>query len=151
LASLVRRERKGKRRGAAGSAAAAAGRRGRGGEERKGERERLTSGAQASARARKKKKRERTRAGAGRRMAGCWAVWAQRREGKVFPFFLFFFKLLFKTTFLFKFKSNSFKLFFLKIYKLFRNHTSNQKPCKPTDDDAQSLVVSMFIKLCLIF
>jgi hypothetical protein len=57
----MRRERKGKRRGAAGSAATVVGRRGRGREERKGERERPTSGAQASVRAGKKKKRERER------------------------------------------------------------------------------------------
>jgi hypothetical protein len=56
----------------------------------------------------------------------------------------------FKTTFLFQIQIKFFQTFSQKFYKLFRNHTSNQKPCKPTDD-AQSLVVSMFIKLCLIF
>jgi hypothetical protein len=45
---------------------------------RKGERERLTGGVAVSARAKKKKKRESTWAGAGRRMADCWAVWAER-------------------------------------------------------------------------
>jgi hypothetical protein len=58
-----------------------------------------------------KKKRERERwAGAGR-LDGPLGRLAERGAGKVFLFFLFFFKLLFKTFFLFKFKSNSFKLF----------------------------------------
>jgi hypothetical protein len=149
LASLVRKERKGKRRGAAGSAAATAA--GGAGEEKegKGERERLTSGAPVSARAGKKEKRERTRADAGRGMVGCWATWAERVAGAGFLFFLFFFKIHFQTNIHFKFKSNL-SNFSQKFYKLFRNLTSNQKPCKPTDD-AHTLVVSKFIKLYLIF
>jgi hypothetical protein len=71
-------------------------------------------------------------------------------QGKVFLFFSFHFKLLFKTTFLFQIQIKLFQTFFQEFYKLCRNHISNQKPCKPTDD-AQTLVVSMFIKLCLIF
>jgi hypothetical protein len=66
-----------------------------------------------------------------------------------FLFFFFFSKLHFQT----KFISNSnqtFSNFSQEFYRLFRNLTSNQKPCKPTDD-AQTLVVSKFIKLYLIF
>jgi hypothetical protein len=87
---------------------------------RKGERERLTSGAQASARAKKKKERERERererawagAGKGWRAAG---PFGPKGEKVRFRFFLFFFQTPFKTTFLFKFKSNSFKVFLKKI------------------------------------
>jgi hypothetical protein len=57
----------------------------------------------------KKKKKEATRAGAGEKLVGCWAAWAERSEGLFFFFFLF--QTPFKTTLLFKFKSNSFKLF----------------------------------------
>jgi hypothetical protein len=94
---------------------------------RKGERERLTGGVAVSARAKKKKKRESTWAGAGRRMAG---LFGPKGEKVRFPFFLLFFKLLFKTTFLFKFKSNSFKLFlknfinFLETTQATKNHAS---------------------------
>jgi hypothetical protein len=77
-------------------------------------------------------------------------AWLGRKERRVRFFFFFFFKLLLKTTNSFQIQIKTLSNFFSKIYKLFRNHTSNQKPCKPTDD-AQSLVVSMFIKLCLIF
>jgi hypothetical protein len=59
----------------------------------------------------RKRKRERRRGpvrGEGWRAAG---LFGPKGEKVRFPFFLFFFKLLFKTTFLFKFKSNSFKLF----------------------------------------
>jgi hypothetical protein len=89
--------------------------------------------------------------GAVRWAAAGWFGGLLGRLGRKVRKGLFFsFQTPFKTTFLFKFKSNSFKLFLNKFYKFCRNHTSNQKPCKPTDD-AQSLVVSMFIKLCLIF
>jgi hypothetical protein len=86
---LVRRERKGKRRGAAGFAVAAAGRRGRGEEERKGDRERPTSGAQASARAKKKKKRQRGRGPA--RGEGWRAARLFGPKGEKVRFSLFFF------------------------------------------------------------
>jgi hypothetical protein len=63
-----------------------------------------------------------------------------------FSFFSFSF-----SNFIFEpiFNSNSnqtFQTFSQEFYKLFRNHTSNQKPCKPTDD-AQPLVVSRFYKI----
>jgi hypothetical protein len=73
-----------------------------------------------------------------------------RKEPCWFCFFFFSFsKLLFKPFF----NSNSiqtFSNFSQGFYRLFRNHTSNQKPCKPTND-AHTLVVSKFIKLSLIF
>jgi hypothetical protein len=75
---------------------------------KEGERERLTSRAQASAKAKKKKKRERARASAGKD----WRAAAPLGpKGERVRFFSFLFQTLFKTTFLFKFKSNSFKLF----------------------------------------
>jgi hypothetical protein len=89
---------------------------------------RLTGGAQASATAKEKEKRE---GEVGRRGTVSWASrpgWAERGAGKVL--FFFFFKLLFETTFLFKFKSNSFKLFlknfinFLETTQATENHAS---------------------------
>jgi hypothetical protein len=74
-----------------------------------------------------------------------------RKGGRgAFVFFSFSF-----SNFIFKsfFNSNSnqtFANFSQEFYRLFRDHTSNQKPCKPTDD-AHTLVVSRFIKLSLIF
>jgi hypothetical protein len=147
LASLERKEGRGKDgarrdpRGRGGKLAR------QGKEEKEGGRERLTGGTQVSATA-KEKEKERGRGPVRGGLGGLAGLAGPKGEQGTVSLF-FFFKLLFKTTFLFKFKSNSFKLF-SKIYKLCRNHTSNQKPCKPIDD-AQSLVVSMFIKLCLIF
>jgi hypothetical protein len=109
---------------------------------------RLTGGAQVSALAGKKKKEEEKRwvgAGVGRRAA--WAVWAERGAGDVF-FFFSFSNFIFKP-FFFSNSNQTFQTFSQEFYKLFRNHTSNQKPCKPTND-AQTLVVSKFIKLYLI-
>jgi hypothetical protein len=150
LASPAGRERKGERRGAAGIAR----RRGLGwaaGERRKergrGEADRWGPGVSVSV----KKKKERGRGGPAREAGwAAWAIWAEREPALVFPFFSFSF-----SNFIFKpiFNSNSnqtFQTFSQEFYKLFRNHTSNQKPCKPTDD-AQPLVVSRFIKLYLIF
>jgi hypothetical protein len=111
---------------------------------------RLTGGAQVSALAEKKKK-ERRRGGPargdGRRAAGPSGL--KGKQGMVlffsFPFSNFFFK-----PFSFQIQIKLFQTFSQEFYKLFRNHTSNQKPCKPTDD-AQTLVVSKFVKLCLLF
>jgi hypothetical protein len=144
-------ERKGERRGAAESAAAAVGWRGKEEkEERKGGEERLTGGAQVSARA-GKKKREREDAGRrGERDSGLLGRLGRKGGRRWFSFFsFFFFKPHFLTNIHFKLKSNL-SNFSQEFYKLFRNHTSNQKPCKPTDD-AHTLVVSKFIKLYLIF
>jgi hypothetical protein len=80
---------------------------------------------------------------------GRWAVWAERGAGDVF-FFFFSFSTSFSNPFSFQIQINLFQTFSQEFYKLLRNHTSNQKPCKPTDD-AQTLVVSKFIKLYLIF
>jgi hypothetical protein len=117
--------------GRGGDCAAAPGRLGSEGKKKKGKgKGRLTGGAQVSAHAGKKRKR---RGGeVGRRgcwLTGRWAVWAERGAGKVF-FFFFFFKLHFQTIFLFKFKSNFFKLFlknfmnFLETTQATKNHAS---------------------------
>jgi hypothetical protein len=115
-------------------------------EERKGEGEADRRGPGVSARGEKEKGEEERWAGAGdgRRAAGPSGL---KGETARFSFFSFSF-----SNFIFKpfFFSNSNQTFSQEFYKLFRNHTSNQKPCKPTDD-AQSLAVSKFIKLCLIF
>jgi hypothetical protein len=100
---------RGKGRETAGIAAAAAGRRGRGEEERKGGRK-LTGGTQPSARAKKRKKRERAWAGAGKGWRAAGPLGPKGKEG-LLSLFSFLFQTPFKTTFLFKFKSNSFKLF----------------------------------------
>jgi hypothetical protein len=78
-----------------------------------------------------------------------WAAWAERGLGR-FVFFSFSF-----SNFIFKsfFNSNSNQTFANLsqiFYRLFRDQTSNQKPCKP-NDDAHALVVSKVIKLSLIF
>jgi hypothetical protein len=114
---------------------------------KKGEGERLTSGARLSVRAGKRKERESTRAGAGSGLVGCWAAWAERVAGVGFVFFFpnFIFKSFFNSN-----SNQTFANFSQEFYRLFRDHTSNQKPCKP-NDDAHTLVVSKFINLSLIF
>jgi hypothetical protein len=116
-------------------------------EERKGE-GRLTGGPQASVSRGKRKRRggEVGRRGEARRAAGPSRL--KRGAGVVFFFFLF--QTSFSNHFSSQIQIKLFQTFSQEFYKLFRNHTSNQKPCKPTDD-AQSLVVSKFIKLFLIF
>jgi hypothetical protein len=119
---------RGKGRETAGIAAAAAGRRGRGEEERKGGRK-LTGGTQPSARAKKRKKRERAWAGAGKGWRAAGPLGPKGKEG-LLSLFSFLFQTPFKTTFLFKFKSNSFKLFlknfinFLETTQATKNHAS---------------------------
>jgi hypothetical protein len=75
---------------------------------------------------------QRAREGGGGARAGREANGPSGPKGKKasFSFFLFFQTFSNSNFFLFKFKLNSFKLFFQKFYKLFRSHTSNQKPCK---------------------
>jgi hypothetical protein len=119
----------------------------RAGGRRKGRGEgRLTGGPRLSA-SRWKKKKGRGKVGRRGRQAG---PLGPKRSRGCFLFFSFpFSNFIFKPNFI----SNSiqtFSNFSQEFYKLFRNHTSNQKPCKPTDD-AQTLVVSRFIKLYLIF
>jgi hypothetical protein len=76
--------------------------------------------------------------------------WAKRWGGKFF-FFLFSFSNSFLKQLSFQIQIKFFQTFSQKFYKLFLEATqATKKPCKPTDD-AQSLVVSIFIKLCLIF
>jgi hypothetical protein len=120
------------------------GRRARGRRKGRGGEGRLTGGARSSA---PRGKRKEKGGAVGWRGGGLGRL--GRKEPARFLFFLFFFKLHFQ----FIFNSNSiqtFSNFSQEFYKLFRNLTSNQKPCKPTDD-AQTLVVSKFIKLSLIF
>jgi hypothetical protein len=111
LASLERKEGRGKDgsrrdpRGCGGGPAR------QGEEEKERGRERLTSGARVSVRA-KEKEKERGRGpvrGEGRWAAG--PVGLKGEKGEVFSFFLFFFKLLLKPLFIFKFKSKLFQTF----------------------------------------
>jgi hypothetical protein len=121
------------------------GRRAGGRRKGKGEEGRLTGGPRLSGSRWKKKKGGERWAGAGGGL-GCLG---RKGAGLFFFFFLFFFNFIFKPFFI----SNSiqtFSNFSQEFYKLFRNFTSNQKPCKPTDD-AHTLAVSKFIKLYLIF
>jgi hypothetical protein len=129
LASLLGRKRKGRRRGAAGSArlrrraGEAEGRRkGRG----EGEADRWGPGVSDS----KRKEKERERGGPVRG-DGRWAAGPFGPKGKEVRFcFFFFFKLLFKTTLLFKFKSKPFQTFsqkfinFLETTQATKNHAS---------------------------
>jgi hypothetical protein len=62
-----------------------------------------------------------------------------------FSFISFLFQTPFKTTFLFKFKSNSFKLFLKDFINFLETTQATKNHAKPTDD-AQSLVVSILIK-----
>jgi hypothetical protein len=64
--------------------------------------------------------------------------------------FLFFFSNFIFKSFFISNSNQTFSNFSQEFYRLFRNHTSNQKPCKPKDD-AHTLVVSKFIKLSLMF
>jgi hypothetical protein len=71
----------------------------------------------------KRKKEEGRRAAAGKGEVGRWAE-------KVRMFIFFLFQTLFKSIlYKFKFKQNL-SNFFTEFYKLFKLHTSNQKPCK---------------------
>jgi hypothetical protein len=72
--------------------------------------------------------------------------WDERWEGEFFSFF----QTPFKTTFLFKFKPNPFKLFLKNFINFLEATQATKNHAKPTDD-AQSLVVYILIKLCLIF
>jgi hypothetical protein len=88
-----------------------------------------------------RKEKERERGGPARGELGGPAGLAGPKGERVR--FFFFFKLLFKTAFLFKFKSKLFQTFSQKFINLLETTQAT--------DDAQSLVVSKFIKLCLIF
>jgi hypothetical protein len=97
-----------------------------------------------------KRKRKGEGKGGLTREAG-WAAWAEKSRGALcffsfsFPFSIYIFKSSFNSN-----SNQTFSNFSQEFYRLFRDHTSNQKPCKP-NDDAHTLVVSKFIKLSLIF
>jgi hypothetical protein len=91
LASLVRRERKGKRRGAAGFAAAEAGRRGRGEEERKGGREEADRWGRGVSESQGKRIRERERGPARGGVSGLLGRLGRKVRRVRFSFFLFLF------------------------------------------------------------
>jgi hypothetical protein len=78
---------------------------------------RLTGGAQVSAAAKEKEEREVGRRGEARRAGRPFGP--KGKQGMVFLFFLFLFQTSFQTTFLFKFKSNSFKLFLKNFINFF--------------------------------
>jgi hypothetical protein len=116
------------------------------GEERKGEKGRLTSGTQLSA---KEKKRKRRRRGLAWGVAG-GPLGHRARKGERGKFSFFSFSNSFQTNLL---NSNSTKFFsnfpqnfiiFLEITQATKNHA------KP-NNDAHPLVVSVLIKLSLIF
>jgi hypothetical protein len=129
LASSARREKRGKAagRGEICGGAGSAGRRGEE-EEKEGGRERLTGGVAVSARA-KKRKRERDGPARGE-LGGLAGLAGPKGERVRFSLFFFFFKLLFKTAFLFKFKLKLFQTFSQKFINLLettqatKNHAS---------------------------
>jgi hypothetical protein len=124
LAASVRRKGRGSGGARRGSRRAEQGKR-----KKKGRGERLTGGAQSSPVEGKRKGRAGRWAVAGKR---CWAsrpAGPKGKEGK-FSFFSFSFSNSFQIKlFLLNSNQNPSNLF-TKFYKLFRSHTSNQKPCK---------------------
>jgi hypothetical protein len=137
----------GRRREQGGFRAAAAATGERGEEEKEGGRGEADKWAPTVSGSRKKRKGEGE--GGPTREAG-WAAWAEKEPVWFSLFFSFpFSNFIFKSFFISN-SNQTFSNFSQEFYRLFRNHTSNQKPCKPTDD-AHTLVVSKFIKLSLIF
>jgi hypothetical protein len=108
--------------------------------------ERLTGGAQASARAKKRKReRERERGGPARGEPGGPAGLTGPKGERVRFFFFFFFKLLFfKTTFLFKFKSNSFQTFPQKFINLLETTQATKNHA------SQLMMHNHLLSLCLL-
>jgi hypothetical protein len=98
-----------------------------------------------------KKKRRREEVGRRGRLDGPLGPSGLKGSRRCFSFFssFSFSNSIFKPFFISN-SNQTFQTFSQEFYKLFRNLTSNKKPCKPTDD-AQTLVVSKFIKLYLIF
>jgi hypothetical protein len=93
----------------------------------------------------KRKRKQRLWAAAVEALAGCWAARPKGKRGR-FVFFLFLFQTLFKIQIQIKFIlifSQNF-INFLKVTQATKNHA------KP-NNDAQPLVVSILIKLSLIF
>jgi hypothetical protein len=80
-----------------------------------------------------------------------WAAGPPGRKGEEvsFLFFIFFFKLFSSQTFKLKFKPNFFKLF-TKFYNLLKVTQATKNHAEPRND-AQPLVISILIKLSLIF
>jgi hypothetical protein len=124
-------ERKGRWRrwpGAAGIAAAPGQAEQRGGRRKEGGRgEADRWGPIISVRGKKKKKKRET-GRCGSELMGRWAAGPERRGGFLCFFFSFSNSFQIKL-FLSNSNQNSSNLF-TKFYKLFRSHTSNQKPCK---------------------
>jgi hypothetical protein len=125
------RKRKGRRRGATGSArlrrqaGEAGGRRKEGGD---GEADEWGPGVSDS----KRKRKEKERGGPARGELVGRQAWLGRKGSRArFSFFLFFFKLLLKPLFLFKFKSKLFQTFsqkfinFLETTQATKNHASH--------------------------
>jgi hypothetical protein len=76
---------------------------------------------------------------------------ARPKGGKViFSFFAFLFQTLFKTNFSFQIQTKFFQTFLKNFINSLEATQATKNHAKPTDD-AQSLVVSILIKLCLIF
>jgi hypothetical protein len=86
----------------------------------------------------------------GRVLVGRQAGWAEGKGGKLSLFFLFLFQTLFKTNFSFQIQTKFFQTF-LKNFINFLEVTQATKSYAKPKDDAQPLVVSILIKLCLIF
>jgi hypothetical protein len=84
---------------------------------------------------------------------GCWASRPVGPKGKKVSF-LFFFSFLFQTflksNFSFQIQTKFFQTFHKNFINFLEATQATKNHAKPTDD-AQSLVVSILIKLCLIF
>jgi hypothetical protein len=78
---------------------------------------------------RKTKEKERRRCGLARG-EDRWAAGPERLGGKLSLFFSFLFQTLFKSNFFLLNSNQNPSNLFTKFHKLFKSHTSNQKPCK---------------------
>jgi hypothetical protein len=115
----------------------------RGEEERKGGEGETDGWGPSVTESREKEKERENAAGAGR---GWWAVglFGPKGEKVRFSFFLFFFKLLFKTAFLFKFKSKLFQTFSQKFINLLET-------TRATKNHASQLMMhNHLLSLCLL-
>jgi hypothetical protein len=77
--------------------------------------------------------------------------WAKKVKGKFFFFsFSFLFQTVFKTIFSFQIQTKFFQTFHKNFINFLEATQATKNHAKP-NDDAQPLVVSILIKLCLIF